>query len=249
MTPFSRLLARAAVAPLAVALALAAGAAPALAAEPGLEYGRDGASWSATPPAAVFPVSPELVPGGSASSVLWIRSTLDVPIDVAVAIDEVTSSSAAMMTGLQLAAATSRGADLPATPLADFTGCRAVGAPATLQPGESLRIEITAMLDPALSGRAATLASADFSLRIAAAEASAGLGEGVCGDGGIVVPGTPDPPGAGGDLASTGAPIPVGLLLLATIAWGVGWVLVSGAIRRRRASAARAASSAPSASA
>lgn len=128
---------------------------PAHAEEPPLEFSADGTTWTSAPPAALFGDDVVLVPGGSVTAALHLRSIAPTPGILEVSFTNVRISSAEAGRAFGLGAITevgtgddAAGVGLPRTRFADLIDDTPAGPPITLVPGQSARFLLTIDLEP-----------------------------------------------------------------------------------------------------
>jgi hypothetical protein len=212
---------------LALATMLVAALAPAAQAlETPLEFSRDGSTWAAAPPDAVFETGPVLVPGGSATAVLHVRSTaqsdgvlsaslatIGAPDDEAARRLGVTGSVTARsaghgaVTGVPDDGHDGAEAHLPRTSLAELETPAPLDRELRLAPGQSATILLSIDLAAETSGTRAQDTSVDVALGLTFRDARSGGAEGDGdggGDGEGAHGGAPDGGAAGGSHGGVG---------------------------------------------
>jgi hypothetical protein len=119
-----------------------------------VEYSLDGTTWSATPPASVFPASWQPIPGSSGTATLHVRATRPGHTVVGVYSGSAVASDPALLAGITLTDATGA-----ATPLdALSSSCALVASQVVLAQNQSVAVPLAIALDPSLAqGRSATL--------------------------------------------------------------------------------------------
>lgn len=227
----------AAVAMLALVVTLVAGlAAPAAAAGGELLVSHDGVNFASDSTLSLFSGMGRVVPGDRSTEQVWVKN--DSATDAVLRVDLVdpTADDAALAAAFSLSVASPGGT--PSPPVSLATGvrngaCTVLGSGLVLGAGETLRLDLTASVDPALDQRHGMLGTVGFRLRGVLVETAAAD---------QVRPGstcqpttTPvDPLDPDHErLPNTGsaALLPLGLLAGAAIAVGIGLSLV--AWRRR----------------
>jgi len=134
--------------PLALAGALAVAVpGPAMAAESAVEYSLDGVTWSATPPASVFPVSWQPVPGSEATATLHLRAVRPGHTVVGVYSGSAASSDPVLLAGTTVTDAAGRTSRLDVL----ATDCSLVAPQAVLAQGQSLTVPLTVAISPTLT--------------------------------------------------------------------------------------------------
>lgn len=135
------------LATLAVAATLALAPTAAHAADTAVEYSTDGVSWSASPPASVFPSTWVPVPGSSIASTLYVRSVRPGNTVVGVYAANAASSDRDLLTATRITGAGGTGSSL-----ADLGSCTAVSAQTVLAEGQVLTVPLTLALAADLTG-------------------------------------------------------------------------------------------------
>ena len=213
----------------ASALELGMSAEPAAAESPVVLVSTDGVTYQPSLTVGLFDNAGLLVPGGTASSELWIKNPTTTPATVRVNIGDVSTSSVELANNMRLTAVnTANGSTLTAT-WSELTQCDIMVQPVTIAAGAVIRIDLTLVMLNApgmIAQHQDGSLTADVSMRDAA--------------GGSFPVSTCDPgtqPTAlhpGKILGSTGETFPTQLLLLGSLLVGVGWFLVVARRRRRR---------------
>ena len=209
---------------LAVVSAVMLGPAPsAHALDTPLEFSTDGTTWTSVPPASLFDNGVVLVPGGSVSSTLHMRSTAQTPGVLVAALTNVRVSdeSAEKYFGVRATSDAGTGVDgagvgLGRTAVTDLEEFTPIGPRLTLAPGQSAQFTLTVDLDlrPGGTGAQNSAIALDLALSFTEAAAVPGGGDGLPGgqDGeGLnppqLIPALPAPggqhPSAGTDGAGT----------------------------------------------
>ncbi|MGP6204991.1 hypothetical protein [Microbacterium sp.] len=124
----------------------AADAVPTAAPPAPVEYSTDGVTWSATPPASVFPTSWMPVPGASTTATLYIRAAR--PGNTVVA---VYAGNAASTDPVLLASTAVAGPDGEDVSLSSIPTCRALAPQTVLAEGAVVGIPLTVSLAPDLT--------------------------------------------------------------------------------------------------
>lgn len=144
--------------------------APALAADGGgLEFSRDGTTWSSTLAGPVLDEDVRLVPGGSTRSDVWVRNSSEHATTLTTTLRDTRSS---------MPAGTSAGEDFRVrvggsrVSAAGAAGCH-VHSTEDLDPGEQQRIPVSVSL-PASSGNISENQAVSFTLRVHLVEGSQG---------------------------------------------------------------------------
>lgn len=232
-----RVLSRATAAVLAslAAAVLGIGATPASAASPVVLVSTDGVTYQPSLSIGLFDGAGILVPGGTASSQLWIKNPTASPATVRVNVGNISVSSSDLADNMNLTAVnTLNGSTVTAT-WSELSQCDVMVQPVTIGAGAVIRVNLTlAMLNaPGLIAQQQDGAlTADVQMKDAA--------------GGSFAPSTCDPgttepaqtqPAATHPrkvLGYTGETFPTQLLLLGSLLVGVGWFLIVARRRRRR---------------
>lgn len=205
----------AALAVLVISL-LAAPVMPAHALGSPLRFSTDGVTWTSVPPEALFTDDVVLVPGGSTTATLHLRSAAPTrgALDIATTNVRASDPEAAEAFGIEVAAEAETdtggtGDGLPRTRFADLTENTPVSPTVTLEPGQSASFTLTIDLGEETSGTAAQNSAIGLDLAIGFRDAAAGGGEGPHGtpDSGtappqvihVLPPGENLPPGRGGN--------------------------------------------------
>lgn len=208
---------------LAVVSAVMLGPAPsAHALDTPLEFSSDGTTWTSAPPASLFDNGVVLVPGGSVSSTLHMRSTAQTPGVLVAALTNVRVSdeSAEKHFGVRATSDAGTGADgagvgLGRTAVTDLEEFTPIGPRLTLAPGQSAQFTLTVDLDLRPGGTGAQNSAIALDLALSFTEAAAvpggdGLPGGQDGEGlnpPQLIPALPAPggqhPSAGTDGAGT----------------------------------------------
>jgi hypothetical protein len=198
---------RISVAVLLTALLLLFAAVPsARADESPLEYSTDGITWTSTPQAALFDTDLVMVPGGSTSVTLHLRSNAPSTgvLDLALTNVRVSGQEAAEAFGVSATTDGGTGVDaagvvLPRTAFGELGERTRVGPPLELEPGQSARLTLTIDLaaDPGGTGAQNSSIGLDLSivLQDASAVGGAGPGTGQEGPGELVIPAFPSADG------------------------------------------------------
>ncbi len=194
------------VAALAVALtATLLGPAASVSAAPGgLEYSRDGVSWTSATPAGVFDTAPVLVPGGAATSTWRIRNAHGTPARFTAVVTSLHWSSAAAAGVFRIAAQDQNGAGLAATPVGSIGSCTAVVPQRVLRPGESVTVTVTVDIPSSVGGSTGMGESMGFALALSLADPGATVGAAGCPSGAAVIPMAPGAGGTGPGEAAAG---------------------------------------------
>jgi hypothetical protein len=210
-------------------------AAPASAAAP-LEYSVDGVTWSATPPASLFP-SMTVVPGDSETVTLYLRSTRGVDSVLTLVLRDATASDPIFESGLALEGNDDTGAGLPLTAFARIADCTAAIPPRTVAPGEVVPVTFDLAMSSALRAEQAQNAWLRFELVIGLADPGAPRDAVGCPIG-SVIPGVPPGAGSGGgaagSVAVTGSDVAPRTAVVAVAVLAAGGILLLVARRRRR---------------
>ena len=225
-----------------VACAMVLGAAPqsASAASPVVLVSTDGVTYLPGLSVGLFDSAGLLVPGGSATSALWIKNPTTAPATVRVNVGDVTSSSADLGRNMLLTAVnTADGSTISAT-WNQLTQCDIMVQPTTIAGGAVIRITLTlAMLNA--PGLVAQHQNASLTATVSMRDAVAGTFPISTCDPGTIAPAQTEPaqtePAAtqpGRVLGYTGDTFPTQLLLLGSVLVGVGWFLVVARRRHRR---------------
>lgn len=159
-----------------IALALAAvivgtigsalGPEPATAAEGGLEFSRDGVTWSATPPAALFESVPVLVPGGGRTASLHIRNGHEGATRISAFVTDLTWSSAAAAEVFELSAVDGRGGAFPDTGIGAIPDCTSLIPQRVLGSGQSIQLAVTVRMPHELTDDRGANESMGFALAL-----------------------------------------------------------------------------------
>ncbi|MER7797042.1 hypothetical protein [Microbacterium sp. NPDC096154] len=240
----------------AAALAAALLLTPA-AAEPavgGLQFSPDGASWSSTAPASVFPDAPVLVPGDRATATLRLRNGHDAPAVLVVVVRQPPAATPLAAASVRISGRDGAGAGLAPTPLAELGACTHVVPARALAPGESTTVDVSLDLDPSLTGDHGQRERIDFDLWLGLTDgAAADLTDQGCPRHAVPVPSHPDAPatepvpepgdaagwvpagpGGPGGLAATGGLVSAAAIIVGLMTGGAGWLLLTLSRRRRR---------------
>jgi LPXTG-motif cell wall-anchored protein len=153
-------------------------------AQPGLlEFSRDGSTWTTAPSSPLFDRDVVLVPGGSATATLHLRSTAPTAGELSLALAEVTASDewAAQSFALQIDVAVREGegtldGGLPRTRFSDLEEGSRLGSPVHLAPGEDVTLTVTIALDGHAAGNRSQNSAIDLDLRVGLTEALASGG-------------------------------------------------------------------------
>lgn len=209
-------------------------AAPVLAVAP-LEYSSDGVTWSATPPASLFPAM-TIVPGDSRRVTLYLRSTRAVDAVLTLALRDATASDPVFENGLALEGNDDSGAGLPPTPFARIADCTPAVPPRTVSPGEVVPVTFDLAMSPALRDAQAQNAWLRFELVIGLADPDAPVDAAGCPIG-SVVPGLPPATGGwdAGGVAATGSDVAPRTAVVGAVVLAAGGILTLLARRRRTA--------------
>lgn len=183
---------------IALVAALLLGSAPsAHALDSRLQFSTDGTTWTSAPPESLFDSGVVLVPGGSVSSTLHMRSSAETPGVLAVALTNVRVSeeSAEKYFGVRVSSDAGTGVDgaglgLTRTAVADLEEYTLIGSRLTLEPGQSAQLTLTIDLDLRPDGTGAQNSAIGVDLAISFTDANAV-------DGGDGLPGGED--GAAGE--------------------------------------------------
>jgi len=217
---------------LVVLILLGLGASPAAAAPGDMEFSTDGgASWSLTPPTALFDQDFRFVPGDSVTEVLLVRSLRTVPTVAMVALDDATVNDSLYESALLVAAEDEDGDGLAATRLAAIDSCAQVIPTRVVPAGEVLMIAFTVSVSSALVVQQAQDAVASFDLQLALTDVGAPTTPNGCpidpaviaGFAAVAVPGS---------IAYTGLDV-IPAATAMTITLLVGALLLAAARRRR----------------
>jgi len=225
----------------AAALALAAGAlltplaaAPAQAADGGMEFSIDGSAWSPAPPAALFADGAlRLVPGGSTAATVRVRNVQGEPGVLTAVLVDVQADGPDTAFGFGVAGGDGGGGGLARTPVAELGECVHVIAPRVLAAGEAVPITVTVDLGAYLTGAQAQGGSISFGLALGLHDPGVELPAFGCSGPPVVIPSEPRDPGS--QVALTGSELGARAVLVALGMGGAGCLLVLVARRRRRA--------------
>jgi len=218
----------------AVSIALlASSVAPAAAEEPfDVLLSADGIVFSSAPTRSILDPLVTLVPGGSLESVLWIRNPATTRAIVTVSAIGLSIPSASFAEDVSLTTTDSQGSGTRSRTLAQLSECEMLVPSRVMEGGATMRLD----LGFAMSANARNVSQsqrASLSVLVALRDADAGaFAASPCDE-----PALPAAPaGAGptaGALASTGADLPVPLIAIGALLFGVGFFLL-GARRRAR---------------
>lgn len=224
---------------IAVAAAVIVGTALPAAAAPGdIEYSTDGGTtWSATPPASVFPANYRMIPGDTLARQLLIRSDRVEDTYIFATISKKGTADPALSQGLTLTATDAAGNGLPTTPFGEIKPCTTVVPPRVLHTGEIYTINLTAHLSGALTGTQGQSAVQDFDLMLGMGDPVGAITVNGCPVDPTTIPGfrpVPATPGGDGDgLAGTGSDGVNGSLIAGGALLGLGGLFLVAARRRR----------------
>ena len=227
------------VAAATLVIATAAGvlvAAPASAAPPALEFSRDGVSWSTSPLASVFTSEVVLVPGGSASQMVYVRNLRSTPTSVVAVVTDISVDDLDLGAGLTLATTDFGMGGFGAMPISDVEKCAVIAPRRDLAPGDVLAVRLDIALASWLTGGQGQAGTADFRLLVGAADRTAPVTPEGCPSVAASIPLLPGT-ASEGRIAATGATPPYAALSVAGFALGVGWILIVAARRRRKKTA------------
>lgn len=145
-----------------------------------LEFSTDGATWTSAPPTSLFDSGVVLVPGGSVSSTLHMRSTAQTPGVLVAALTNVRVSdeSAEKYFGVRATTDAGTGVDgvgvgLDRTAVTDLEDFTPIGSPLTLAPGQSARFTLTIDLDFRPGGTGAQNSAIALDLALSFTDAAA----------------------------------------------------------------------------
>lgn len=186
-------------------------AAPVAAAPGGLEFSRDGITWSTTAPAAVFEVAPVLSPGAGHTSTWRIRNGHEGAARIAVAVTGIVWSSSVAADVFLLSAADGRGGGFSELPIGEITDCSGLIPQRVLASGDSIQLAITVSMPAAVSGIHGFDESMGFALAIALVDPIVPEVDGCPAHPEYVpmVPGSPRPAWTNGDRTAAAAEAPV----------------------------------------
>lgn len=223
-----------------VAAAVVVGTALPAAAAPGdIEYSTDGGTtWSATPPASIFPASYRMVPGDTLARQLLIRSDRVEDTYFFATINKKGTTDPVLSQGLTLAATDAAGKGLAPTPFGDIQPCTTVVPPRVLRTGEIYTINLTTHLSDTLTGTQGQDAVQDFDLMLGMGDPVGALTVNGCPVDPTLIPGfrpIPAASGEGGGLARTGSDGVSGYLVGGGVLLGFGGLFLVAARRRRKA--------------
>lgn len=224
-----------AAAAITLAAALVAGpATPASAAPGGLEYSSDGATWTTSAPASVFPSAYALVPGDAVSSTIWVRSARPGLVRLTAVLADVATSSPDAGVVFELEGADSTGRGLPRTAAGSIRDCTELVPSRVLATGAVARITTTVSMPASVSGLDGQGESLDFELQLGLADLELPTAPGGCPFDATVIPSLPNSGGSGGTIAHTGVELLPQTLAIAGGATAAGLILIGLARRRRR---------------
>lgn len=209
--------------------AMSAPTTPAVAAG-GIEFSRDGVSYSPTLPGGLFNQITISVPGDSQSTGFWVRNVGPVSAYLRVAAAQVSVSDPVLAGALTVTAATIGHPGAPAT-LAEAQPCRVLTEGELLAPGDAVRVSASLSLGDldGLSGQGGTVS---FAFNIGLTDSVIGRPPTSCSADGENIP------FSGGDgnipLASTGIEPSLPWVIGAAAVLGVGIFLVVAARRRNK---------------
>lgn len=204
-------------------------ASPAAAATGGLEFSTDGSSWSKAPPSALFPGTIRLVPGKSASSTVWVRSTRSSQVRLTAVLGEVTTSSSEAALVFHLSGGDGSGGGLPVTPAGEIDDCTELVPSRLLGSGEAVPITTTVSIPASVSGRIGQDESIRFVFQVALTDPQLSQTPDGCPIDPTEIPSEPGE----GTLSETGPSLVPQTLAVAIAALALGGLLV-GLARRRR---------------
>lgn len=199
---------------IALAALLFAGPAPAAHADTGrLEFSRDGITWAAAPPEALFRDGLVLVPGTSADATVHIRSTAETAGVLRTSVTNIRTSDedAEEYFGISSVTDTRTGADGAATGLertrvADLAELTPLGAPQRLEPGQSVTFTLTINLDLQTGAAGAQNSAIGLDLAVSFTDSAAGGGAGGAVEPALILPVLP--PAEGGERPVGQNPVP-----------------------------------------
>ena len=150
-----------------------------------LEFSTDGTTWTSAPPASLFDNGVVLVPGGSVSSTLHMRSTAPTPGVLVAALTNVMISdeSAGKYFGVRATSDAGTGVDgagvgLGRTAVTDLEEFTPIGPRLTLAPGQSAQFTLTVDLDLRPGGTGAQNSAIALDLALSFTDAAAVPGGG-----------------------------------------------------------------------
>lgn len=147
-----RVAARAALTVLLAAASLGIAAPVASAAVPSLEFSVDGgATWNASPPAALFDPTFRFVPGDTISRTILFRSTRAEATAVIVTLDDVAVSEAPLGEALSVSARDADGNGIDSTRIASLQDCQPIVPVRVVAAGEPLSVTLTIEVSTSLT--------------------------------------------------------------------------------------------------
>lgn len=214
----------------------------------GLEFSRDGISWSHEPPSVLFDRGVIDTPGESRSASLLVRNGLGVPVHIATALTQLAWSHPQAGTAFRLSSNDQWGSGISDAPIASIVRCGPLLPTRLLAADDTLAIEVKVRLDDSARGTPAETASIGFDVLIALAEYPGPAPASACSGSARQHPGLP-PYAAGRTIAIASVPSDMlpgtrpepssrGALVAPSlaVAFGVGTsgiaILVAGRLRR-----------------
>ncbi len=167
----------------------------AMAAPGGLEFSRDGVTWSSAAPAALYESVPMIVPGVGRTATLHVRNGHEGAARVSAFITALTWSSDVAAEAFVLSAVDGRGGIFPDTAIGAIRDCTSLIPQRVLAPGQSVQLAVTVRMPPSVESASAMDQSMGFALAL-------GLVDPVvpeldtCPDHPATVPAIPSAPGA-----------------------------------------------------
>jgi hypothetical protein len=219
----------AAVAAVSVAAFVLGGAVSPAAAASGIEFSRDGVTFTSSLSGSLLDAITVSVPGDRQSAELYIRNAGSVAGFLRVSLADVVVSDPVLADSLTVTAGTS---SIPGSParLSDARPCYVLTEGDLVAPGGVVKVDADLVLGD-LNGRDGQGGSATFSFDVSLSDAVVGSLPPTACNSGTTIPVS----GGGGTipLAMTGAEPPLGLIIGAASILGVGLFLVIAARRRR----------------
>lgn len=150
-----------------------------------LQFSTDGTTWTSAPPESLFHSGVVLVPGGSVSSTLYVRSTAQTPgvLSAGLTNVRVSDESAEKYFGVRATADIGTGTDgagagLDRTAVSDLEEYTRIGLPLTLAPGQGAQFTLAIDLDLRPDGTEAQNSAIGLDLALSFTDASAASGNG-----------------------------------------------------------------------
>lgn len=179
---------------------------PAVAADDGLEFSRDGVTWSAEPPGALFDGNPVLVPGTGWTSSVHIRNGYEGAARISAFITNIELSSPVATDTFVVSASDDAGGRFAETEIGAIGDCTSLIPQRVLPAGGEIEFAMTVQIPASVSGTYGQGETMSFDVAVGLVDPIVPEAT-TCPSGAVIVPAIPSTPTTGGGTppaASTG---------------------------------------------